>query len=87
MLNYAARRVALLAVLAATTVVTSSACGARPTASVGEHVILAAPAPAPSKLPEPPQTATPSPKSPPPSPESPPPRKPVLDPKAMLAAA
>ncbi len=88
MLNYAARRVALLAVLAATTVVTSSACGARPPASVGEHVILAAPAPAPSKLPQPPpQTATPSPKSPSPSPESPPPRKPVLDAKAMLAAA
>ncbi|MFC4857998.1 hypothetical protein [Actinophytocola glycyrrhizae] len=54
MLNHAARRVAILAVLAATTVVVGSGCGARPSASVGDPVILAAPAPAaPQPLPLP----------------------------------
>jgi hypothetical protein len=41
MLNFAARRVVLVAALA--TVVTG--CGARPTAPVGDVVIVAAPAP------------------------------------------
>jgi hypothetical protein len=59
MLNFAVRRVAILAVLAATTVVTGSGCGARPTASAGEHVILAAPAPTESALPQPPPPPTP----------------------------
>ncbi|GAB1509102.1 serine hydrolase [Actinophytocola sp. KF-1] len=84
MLNFAARRVTLLAVLAATTVMTGSGCGARPTASVGEHVILAAPAPAPdavpTPLPPPRQTATPT-------PDPRPAGKPQLDPKPVLAAA
>ena len=84
MLTYAARRVAVLAVLAATTVVTSSACGARPSASVGEPVILAAPAPAsaPQKvpLPQPRQQAGT------PSPDSRATGKPELDPKPVLAA-
>lgn len=62
MLNYAASRVALLAALAVTTVVTTGACGARPSASVGDPVILAVPAPAPNAKPLPlpetsPQTA------------------------------
>ncbi len=89
MLNYAARRVALLAVLAATTVVTGSACGARPTASVGEPVILAAPAPAPKLLPQPrqpSQAVTPS-QGTTPSPEPKSSGKPDFDPEALVAAA
>jgi hypothetical protein len=82
MLNYAARRVALLAVLAATTVVTGSACGARPAASVGEHVILAAPAPAPSAVP----TPEPSQQTVTPSPDARAAGKPVLAPKPVLEA-
>jgi hypothetical protein len=87
MLNFAARRVAILAVLAATTVVTGTGCGARPTASVGEHVILAAPAPRESALPLPPPqpevTAAQPPAEPPPNPAAPP----AIDPAALGAAA
>lgn len=89
MLNYAARRVALLAVLAATTVVTGSACGARPTATVGEHVILAAPAPGPSAAPlPPPSPPTPTPRQTvtPTTPDSRAAGKPELDPEPVLAA-
>jgi hypothetical protein len=49
--DFAARRVAILAVLAPTTVVTGSACGARPAAPVGDLMILAAPAPAQTAVP------------------------------------
>jgi len=90
MLNYAARRVALLAVLAATTVVTGSGCGARPTASVGEHVILAAPAPSavPLPVPVPPRTTTrtttPTPRSTT-TPDRP--GAPAIDPAALETAA
>lgn len=62
MLNYAASRVALLAVLAVTTVVTTGGCGAGPSASVGDPVILAVPAPDAKPLPQTsPQTPTPTP--------------------------
>lgn len=67
MLTFAVRRVALLAVLV--TAVTTGACGARPSASVGEPVILAAP---PAQIPvplTPRTTVSPSPK-PEPEPES-----------------
>lgn len=83
MLNFAARRVAVLAVLAAATVVTGTGCGARPTASVGEHVILAAPAPRESALPLPPPqpevTAQP--------PAEPHPNPAAINPAALEAAA
>jgi hypothetical protein len=94
MLNFAARRVAILAVLAATTVVTSSGCGARPTASAGGPVILTAPAPTESALPLPPpqpEVTT----QPPAQPTTQPPTQPVpgaadapaIDPGALEAAA
>lgn len=87
MLNFAARRVALFAVLAATTVVTGG-CGARPSASVGEPVILAAPAPAdtavPLPLPQPKTTPSHAP-APPPKKNKPPNNK--LNPSALEAAA
>lgn len=61
MLTSAVRRVALLAVLVTATVVTAGACGARPSASVGDPVILAAPAQTPVPLP-PRTTVSPAPK-------------------------
>ena len=91
MLNFAARRVAILAVLAATTVVTGSGCGARPTASVGEPVILAAPAPADSPMPLPspqPQETTPPGATTPPTPPNPNPAGiPAIDPAVVEEAA
>ncbi len=89
MLNFAARRVAILAVLAATTVVTGSGCGARPTASVGEPVILAAPVPQNPALPQPPPetaatTQPPTRASAEPNPGG---GAPAIDPSALEAAA
>lgn len=81
MLNFAARRVAILAVLAATTVVTGSGCGARPTAAVGEPVILAAPAPADSPVPLPQPRETTPPALPNPA------NMPAIDPAVLEAAA
>lgn len=92
MLNFAVRRVAILAVLAATTVVTGTGCGARPTASVGDPVILAAPAPVESapRLPLPPprtEAKTAQPAQPPaqPNPDAGP--APAINPAALEAAA
>jgi hypothetical protein len=92
MLNFAVRRVAILAVLAATTVVTGTGCGARPTASVGDPVILAAPAPVESapRLPLPPprtEAETAQPVQPPaqPNPDAGP--APAINPAALEAAA
>ena len=69
MLTFAVRRVALLAVLVTATAVTAGACGARPSASVGDPVILAAPAQTPVPL-TPRTTASPAPKpKPKPKPE------------------
>jgi hypothetical protein len=90
MLNFAARRVAILTVLAATTVVAGSGCGARPTASAGEHVILAAPAPSDAPVPLPPPQAEPTVQ---PQPTTQPPANPApangvtLDPAALEEAA
>jgi hypothetical protein len=90
MLNYAASRVALLAVLAVTTVVTTGACGARPSASVGDPVILAAPAPAPNpkRLPQTsPQTSAQATTTTAPSPTPDKTGRPVVDPALVEAAA
>ena len=88
MLNFAARRVAILAVLAATTVVTGSGCGARPTASVGEPVILAAPAPQNPAVPLPPPETTATTQPPAQTPAPPASGKaPAIDPSALEAAA
>lgn len=93
MLNFAVRRVAILAVLAATTVVTGSGCGARPTASAGEHVILAAPPLAPAvPLPPPPpspepEVTTQTPTQPPTQPVPDSANAPAIDPGALEAAA
>ena len=88
MLNFAARRVAILAVLAATTVATGSGCGARPTASAGEPVILAAPAPADSPVPLPqPEPKETVPTTTPPALPDVPPRALEINPAALEAEA
>src|SRR5688500_9868857 len=86
MLNIAVRRVAILAVLATTTVVTGTGCGTRPTASVGDPVILAAPAPVAPPQPLPlPQTNVPAP--PPARHDTPATTTPASDPSAIDPAA
>lgn len=67
MSNYAARRVTLVATVLGAAIV-ASACGARPTASVGEPVILAAPAPT-ATVQDAPQVETTQPTPPPDKPK------------------
>lgn len=90
MLTSAVRRVALLAVFVTATVVTAGACGARPSASVGDPVILAAPAQTPVPL-TPRATVSPAPKPKPrpkPSPKTKP-KEPAseVDQSSVTAAA